>query len=206
VFDPYALPPRQLTFLPLWEDSPRPSRRCGSGCKQPSRARAELLALFRRAYDCCAIVWADGVCPRGDAGRVATGRREESMPAEITVRRIRVEEWERLRVIRLHALADTPMAFGSTLADEQARPDEFWCGRAAGGAVDDDRATFIAERDGTWVGISTCVLEAGGTGERPAWVFGMWVDPAVRRQGTAQALLRVLAGWARERGADVLNL
>ena len=31
-------------------------------------------------------------------------------------------------------------------------------------------------------------------------------DHAVRRQGTAQALLRALAGWARERGADVLNL
>ena len=128
------------------------------------------------------------------------------MQAEITVRRVRAEEWERLRAIRLCALADTPMAFGSTLAAEQAQPDEFWRGRAAGGAADDDRATFIAERDGAWVGIATCVLEDGGTGARPAWVFSMWVAPAVRRQGTAQALLRVLAGWARERGADVLNL
>src|SRR4029450_5781378 len=115
-------------------------------------------------------------------------------------------EWEWLRAIRLRALADAPMAFGSTQADEQARPDEFWRGRAAGGASDDDRATFIAERNGVWVGIGTCVLEVGGAGERPAWIFGMWVDPAVRRQGTAQALLRFLAGWARERGADVLNL
>jgi len=128
------------------------------------------------------------------------------MPAEITVRRVRAEEWERLRAIRLRALADAPMAFGSTLADEQARPDEFWRGRAAGGATDADRATFIAERDGAWVGLGICVLEEGGAGARPAWVFGMWVDPAVRRQGTAQTLLRVLAGWARERGADVLNL
>src|SRR5712691_10718940 len=94
-----------------------------------------------------------------DAGRSATGRREESMQAEITVRRVRAEEWERLRAIRLCALADTPMAFGSTLAAEQAQPDEFWRGRAAGGAADDDRATFIAERDGAWVGIATCVLE-----------------------------------------------
>lgn len=128
------------------------------------------------------------------------------MPAEITVRRVRTEEWQRLRAIRLRALADAPMAFGSTLANEQAQPDEFWHGRAAGGAADADRATFIAERDGAWVGLGTGVLEAGGAGERPAWVFGMWVDPAVRRQGTAQALLRILAGWARERGADVLNL
>lgn len=128
------------------------------------------------------------------------------MPAEVRVRRVRAQEWEWLRTIRLRALADAPMAFGSTLAAEQAQPDEFWRGRAAGGAAGHDRATFIVERDGAWVGLGTCVLEGGGTGERPAWVFGMWVDPAVRRQGTAQALLRVLAGWARERGADVLNL
>jgi ribosomal protein S18 acetylase RimI-like enzyme len=43
-------------------------------------------------------------------------------------------------------------------------------------------------------------------GERTAWVFGMWVDPAARRQGAAQALLRALTGWAQGRGADVLNL
>src|SRR5215467_11700539 len=103
------------------------------------------------------------------------------MPGAITVRRIRAEEWERLRAVRLRALADAPMAFGSTLAAEQAQPDEFWRRRAAGGAADDDRATFVAERDGAWVGIGTCVLEAGGTGARPAWVFGMWVEPAVRR-------------------------
>jgi len=128
------------------------------------------------------------------------------VPGEVTVRRIRAEEWERLRVIRLRALADAPMAFGSTLAAEQVQPDEFWRGRAAGGATDENRATFIAERDGEWVGISTCLLEEEGVGERPAWVFAMWVDPAVRRQGVAQALLRALTGWARGRGADVLNL
>jgi ribosomal protein S18 acetylase RimI-like enzyme len=43
-------------------------------------------------------------------------------------------------------------------------------------------------------------------GERPACVVGMWVAPAVRRQGVAQALLRALTGWARVRGADVVNL
>src|SRR5437879_4398774 len=102
------------------------------------------------------------------------------MPAQITVRRVQAEEWEQLRAIRLRALADAPMAFGATLADEQARPDEFWRERATGGATDHDRATFIAERNGAWVGMSVCVLEDGGAGERPAWVFSMWVDPAVR--------------------------
>src|SRR5262245_34574234 len=169
--------------------SSEPSGKAGLSA---ARAMRPCMAVRR----CGATVWSYNVHLPVDTGRPATGRRKESMQAKITGRRVRAEEWERLRAIRLHALADAPMAFGSTLADEQTRPDEFWRGRAAGGASDDDRATFIAECDGVWVGIGTCVLEEGGTGERPAWVFGMWVDPAVRRQGTAQALLRVLAGWA----------
>jgi ribosomal protein S18 acetylase RimI-like enzyme len=128
------------------------------------------------------------------------------MPGEITVRRVRAGEWEQLRAIRLRALADAPMAFGSTLAAEQAQPDEFWRERAVGGATDETRAAFIAERNGAWVGTATCLLEEGGVGERPVWVVGMWVDPAVRRQGAAQALLRALTRWAQARGADVVNL
>jgi len=44
------------------------------------------------------------------------------------------------------------MAFGSTLAREQAFPDDVWHERAAGGASGADRVTFIAERHDRWVG------------------------------------------------------
>ena len=77
------------------------------------------------------------------------------MPAQITVRRVQAEEWERLRAIRLRALADAPMAFGSTLSREAAFPEHVWQERAEGGASGADRATFIAERDGEWIGLAT---------------------------------------------------
>ncbi|HZU77621.1 MAG TPA: GNAT family N-acetyltransferase [Dehalococcoidia bacterium] len=128
------------------------------------------------------------------------------MDEAITVRRIRADEWQKQRDLRLRALAEAPLAFGSTLAREQALPEETWRERASGGAADADRATFIAERGGTWAGMATGLLEPGGDGERPAWVVGMWVDPGVRRRGVARSLLTVVADWARERGADVLNL
>ena len=42
------------------------------------------------------------------------------------IRRIRAEEGPSLRALRLRALADAPMAFGSTLAREEAfTEDEF---------------------------------------------------------------------------------
>jgi len=50
------------------------------------------------------------------------------------IRRIRADEGLRLKALRLRALADSPMAFGSTLAREQAYPDALWHERAATGA------------------------------------------------------------------------
>jgi GNAT superfamily N-acetyltransferase len=125
---------------------------------------------------------------------------------EIVIRRVRAEEWERLRSLRLRALADAPMAFGSTLAEEQARPDHEWHARAAAGSQGGDRVTFIAEHRSRWAGSATGVLEWEGAGTRPAWLVGMWVSPEVRRRGIARALVIAVTEWARERGADVLNL
>jgi len=60
------------------------------------------------------------------------------------IRRIRADEGLRLRAIRLHALADSPMAFGSTLAREEAYPETIWHERAAGGATGRNVVTIVA--------------------------------------------------------------
>jgi hypothetical protein len=71
------------------------------------------------------------------------------------IRRIRADEGLKLRAFRLSALADSPMAFGSTLAREEAFPELVWHERAAGGASGADRVTFIAEEHGEWIGLAT---------------------------------------------------
>src|SRR5262245_22889432 len=107
-----------LGRLGIWLSSSVPLVKVGLST---ARVMRPCMAVRR----CCATGRSYDERPRVDTGRSATGRRKESMQAEITVRRIQAEEWEWLRAIRLRALADAPMAFGSTLADEQAQPDEF---------------------------------------------------------------------------------
>jgi GNAT superfamily N-acetyltransferase len=125
----------------------------------------------------------------------------------LQVRRILAAEWEAYRDLRLRALADAPEAFSATHAEEAGRPDAFWQERTRGGATLDDRATFVAEIEGSWVGLVSCLLfEPAGLGARPAWVVSMWVDPGARKQGVGQALIGRLVDWARERDVDVLNL
>lgn len=125
----------------------------------------------------------------------------------VAVRRIRTEEGLRLRALRLSALADAPMAFGSTLAREEAFSERVWDERAAGGATSNDRATFIAERDGEWIGLATGLAVDPDEPDRPEPVLvGMFVAPGARGRGVGAALVEAVASWARARGAVRLNL
>ncbi|PYO36867.1 MAG: GNAT family N-acetyltransferase [Candidatus Rokuibacteriota bacterium] len=123
---------------------------------------------------------------------------------DFEVRRIRPGEGLRLRALRLHALADAPMAFGSTLAREEAFADRVWDERATGGAGGDERVTFIAERDGRWIGVATGLAD-DPDGPGPVLV-GMFVDPAERGRGVGRALVEAVTAWARARGAGCLCL
>ena len=78
----------------------------------------------------------------------------------IEIRRIRPDEAEVLKHMRLTLLADSPAAFGSTLDRELAFTDETWAERAAGSATGSNRATFLAFEGEQVVGIV-------GAGRRP---------------------------------------
>jgi GNAT superfamily N-acetyltransferase len=125
----------------------------------------------------------------------------------LQIRCIRADEWHRLRALRLRALADAPMAFASTLAREQAFPDDVWHARAADGALGIDRVTFIAEEDGRWIGLATGLLADPADSHQAApTLVGMFVDGVARRRGLGVALVERIARWARDRGETRLVL
>jgi GNAT superfamily N-acetyltransferase len=125
----------------------------------------------------------------------------------LEVRRIRADEGLRLRALRLHALADTPTAFSSTLSREEVFPEGVWHERAAGGAEGCDRVTLIAEQDGRWLGLATGLAEdPDGPKQSGPVLVGMFVDGAERRHGVGAMLVEGVAAWARARGAARLSL
>lgn len=123
---------------------------------------------------------------------------------DIDVRRIRADEWPRLREIRLRALADAPTAFGDTVAAASGRPDEAWRVRAAANALGEESVLFVAEQDGRWLGLAGGLFaeEAPGVVE----LVSMWLEPAARGRGVAARLVDAVTDWARGRGADHLRL
>jgi hypothetical protein len=99
----------------------------------------------------------------------------------ITIRRITGHDAALLREVRLRALSDSPMAFGSTYAREVAFDQTEWQARATRLSSSNDAATFLAFDDQTCCGIIGCFRET----DRPnmAAVVSMWVAPEVRRNG-----------------------
>src|SRR5262245_36048153 len=124
------------------------------------------------------------------------------MQAEVMeIRRIRADEGMRLRALRLHALVDAPMAYGSTFAKEEAYPEALWHERAATGAAGGNVVTFVAERGNQLVGMATGLVVdlEPETNSHPTMV-GVFVDGSVRRQGVGVGLVEQVASWAQARG------
>lgn len=112
------------------------------------------------------------------------------------VERMAPDSWQRVRALRLRGLAESPDAFGSTHAEDSARPEADW--RAWIG--DSDSACFLAVEGGRDVGIAFGAPWDGRADA--AGLFGMWVEPGSRRAGVGGALVDAVVAWARGRGHE----
>lgn len=109
----------------------------------------------------------------------------------LEVRSTIAADWSLLRDVSLRALADSPDAFRTTLAEARAFTEEVWRQRAEGPA----RVLVVLE-DGREVAM-------GGVFTPPdsavAEVWGMWTAPEVRGRGYGGELLADLVNWCRDR-------
>ena len=110
-------------------------------------------------------------------------------PAEL--RRLRPDDWEVLREIRLRALTESPDAFGSTVDREREFDEKDWRRRLV-------RPVFAVLVDDRPVAMAGAFTDEGRL-----QVWGMWTDPAHRGRGHARTLLDALVGDAVAGGLPV---
>ncbi len=133
-----------------------------------------------------------------------------------SLRRVRADEWERVRDLRLIALSDPAanLAFLGTVEEARSASDQFWRDRTTAAASSDTSAQFVAEADGEWIGTATVLVQLAGSSDevgrlrladRPI-VVGVFVDGEARGRGAVDALLDACARWASAHGFGELFL
>ncbi len=138
------------------------------------------------------------------------------MTGRLDVRRVRSAEWREVRDLRLEAVSDpnAAIAFLTTREQEAARDDGFWQERAAGAALGENAAQFVAIDEDVWVGTASVLLRSPGgidhldrVVQAPrADVVGVYVAASHRGRGVVERLFDGVAEWASARGARSLIL
>jgi Acetyltransferase (GNAT) family len=95
-----------------------------------------------------------------------------------SIRKFAADEWRRYRDLRLRARADSPDAFGSTLAAEAGYPDAEWARRLAASADVPVNLPLVAEMRGELVGLAWGRIVTSAPDV--AALYQMWVAPAYR--------------------------
>jgi ribosomal protein S18 acetylase RimI-like enzyme len=114
------------------------------------------------------------------------------------VRRVREDELDRLRELRLRALLDAPGAFGRRHDEEAGRGPEEYRGWVT------DGSTLVVEDDKGWHGLVAMLVDR----EDPSLchLASMWTEPAYRGQGLGRMLVEAALSWARVIGAVRVRL
>jgi ribosomal protein S18 acetylase RimI-like enzyme len=111
-----------------------------------------------------------------------------------------VDDWQRVRAVRLRALADAPDAFWTTLEQDTSRPDQLWRDHLELTT----HVTLLGVLDGVEEGMVWGMPHHANRGE--AGLYGMWVAPEARGTGLAKALVEAVIVWARRSGYGVIRL
>jgi GNAT superfamily N-acetyltransferase len=121
-----------------------------------------------------------------------------SVDEVVHIRRAEVADWQAVRAARLTALADSPLAFGSTIEREMDFDDQEWQRWITSGDV------FLAWLGWQPVGIVASVRSPDQQDE--AHLVAMWVAADHRGTSVATDLVEAVCGWARLQGAQLVTL
>ena len=103
-----------------------------------------------------------------------------------------------LRELRLQALSEAPVAFGSTYENELARTTADWQRWMSPGV------TFILYEPTGARGMAAGVRHE--TDPSVVHLMAMWVHPKIRGSGGADELVSAVVAWAQAEGAKVVRL
>lgn len=118
------------------------------------------------------------------------------MTDDVRIISLPTDRWQEYRALRLHALQESPQAFGSSYAENVVHPDEFWINRLRDAEAGRTPLLF-AEASGRVVGLIGAYIEPADPGI--ANVFTVFVVPDYRGRGLGGRLVDAILAEVRQR-------
>jgi ribosomal protein S18 acetylase RimI-like enzyme len=129
---------------------------------------------------------------------------DQPSASQITLRAMTAADASTIREIRLRALIDKPLAFGSTYAKESVLTDSEWLDKARRWTDPNLGAAFLAFDEDDCCGIVACFKDQQVAAR--VWLVSMWVAPQVRRRRIGERLVGEIERWAAKNGASQIML
>ena len=120
----------------------------------------------------------------------------------IRIRRVKSDDWQLVKALRLAALSDAPEAFSESLEAARATPDDVWQARIRQNAEGVLSICFLAFAARQPVGIAVGLADP--TDKVTVRLASMWVAPSYRGTDAAGKLLNLVVAWAKSGGAEKL--
>jgi GNAT superfamily N-acetyltransferase len=121
---------------------------------------------------------------------------------EITIQQVNRQNLDSFKKVRLEALRESPLAFGSTYAREAAFDDAEWLKRLQ--RWNGERGIGFLAMDGeVGCGIAGALIEED---KSRATLVSMWTAPTHRKDGVGRMLVEAVLEWAKTRGVKSLDL
>ncbi len=111
----------------------------------------------------------------------------------LTVERLRSDDWEMYRAIRLASLQESPESFCTSLEEAESRSEESWKSQVLQLATSSVDSCFIGKLLEEPVGIMSVYQVQPGVSE----LMQVWVSPRLRGTGIARTLFSTLLDWVR---------
>jgi RimJ/RimL family protein N-acetyltransferase len=126
--------------------------------------------------------------------------------SNVTIRSIRLVDARPLFDLRLEALHDSPEAYGEDYVYVLSQPPSVWTDLVSHSLGDGDRIIFVAEVNGSLVGMAGANRSPMKNTRHSASVWGVYVQPLWRGKGLATDLVNACIHWGKKKGLATMRL
>lgn len=102
------------------------------------------------------------------------------------------DRWQEFKALRLEALQQDPIAFGSSYEEEVAYDDSIWIERATKAFQREGNITVYADFDGKLVGMMGAFWSNRVKTGHIASIYGVYIAPSMRGKGVASQLMNTV--------------